>query len=191
MEVMKIVIVEPFMAGSHACWAGEYAEHSRHDVEILGLSGRHWKWRMHGGAVTLAKHFLEQGCEPDLILATDMLDLAAFLALTRRRTAGIKTAIYFHENQITYPWSQRDPDPAGKRDVHYGFINFTSALAADAVVFNSEYHHGAFLSDLGPFLRAFPDHNEEAAVETITAKSHILHLGMPDPATVRSRPDLP
>ena len=133
---------------------------------------------MHGGAVTLAKLFLEESLGPDLILATDMLDLATFMALTRRRTAGIKTAIYFHENQITYPWSQRDPDPAGKRDVHYGFINLTSALAADAVVFNSEYHRSAFLSDLGPFLHAFPDHNEEAAVETIAAKSYVLHLGI-------------
>ncbi|NIN36236.1 MAG: DUF3524 domain-containing protein, partial [Gammaproteobacteria bacterium] len=45
---MKICLVEPFCTGSHAAWAEEYAHYSRHDVELLTLSGRYWKWRMHG-----------------------------------------------------------------------------------------------------------------------------------------------
>ncbi|MCK4549847.1 MAG: DUF3524 domain-containing protein, partial [Candidatus Krumholzibacteria bacterium] len=67
---MNILIVEPFLTGSHKSWAEEYARHSSHEVDILGLEGRHWKWRMHGGAVTLAKYFLENDLDPDLILAT-------------------------------------------------------------------------------------------------------------------------
>jgi glycosyltransferase involved in cell wall biosynthesis len=175
---VHIVIAEPYLAGSHAAWAKEYAEQSLHDVSILGLPGRHWKWRMHGGAVTLARLFLEGTHAPDLIVATDMLDLATFLALTRGRTAGTKTVLYFHENQISYPWSEDDPDRDRERDVHYGFINLTSALAADVVAFNSEYHRTAFLSGLEGFLRAFPDYNEVGAKKTIEARSHVLHLGL-------------
>jgi glycosyltransferase involved in cell wall biosynthesis len=133
---------------------------------------------MHGGAVTLARQFLKGAFEPDLIVATDMLDLSVFLALTRHRTAPVRTVLYFHENQISYPWSKADPDPARDRDAHYGFINLTSALAADLVVFNSEYHRASFLSDLKPFLKAFPDYNEAEAVEAISAKSHVLYLGL-------------
>jgi glycosyltransferase involved in cell wall biosynthesis len=175
---VNILIAEPYLAGSHAAWAEEYAERSRHDVGVLGLPGRHWKWRMHGGAVTLARVFLEEAYAPDLILATDMLDLATFLALTRERTAGTGTVVYFHENQITYPWSGSDPDPAQGRDVHYGFINLTSALAADVVAFNSEYHRTAFLGGLETFLNAFPDYNEAGAVKAIEAKSRVLPLGL-------------
>ncbi len=175
---MRILILEPFLAGSHAAWAKEYAEHSAHDVAILGLEGRHWKWRMHGAAVTLARLFAEGAHEPDCIVATDMLDLTVFLALTREMTADVPTAVYFHENQITYPWSEKDRDRARERDVHYCFINYSSALAADAVLFNSEYHRNAFLDGLEPFLDGFPDHNERGTVETIVAKSGVLPLGL-------------
>jgi len=175
---MKIVIIEPFLTGSHAAWAKEYAEHSSHDVGILGLEGRHWKWRMHGGAVTLARLFAEGAYKPDLIVATDMLDLTVFLALTKEMSADTPTAVYFHENQITYPWSERDRDLARDRDAHYCFINYSSALAADAVLFNSEYHLNAFLDSLEPFLSGFPDHHEIETVEAIRERSSVLPLGL-------------
>lgn len=133
---------------------------------------------MHGGAVTLARRFLDEGHRPDLILVTDMLDLTTFLALTREKTAGTPVAIYFHENQLSYPWSVDDPDPGLERDVHYGFINYTSALAAAAVLFNSWYHMDSFFSELPGFLAAFPDHNEPDSIETIREKSSVLPLGV-------------
>src|SRR5690242_21930973 len=113
---MRISLIEPYFTGSHAAWAREYASHSRHRVELLTLPGRNWKWRMHGGAVTLASRFLAAPHSPDLILATDMLDLTSFLALTREKSARCPCALYFHENQLTYPWSPTDADPAKKRD---------------------------------------------------------------------------
>jgi hypothetical protein len=174
---MKICLVEPFHAGSHAAWAEEYARCSRHDVELLTLSGRHWKWRMHGGAVTLARQFMAGGCEPDLLLASDMLDLTTFLALTRKKTSGLPTALYFHENQLTYPWSPTDADPAQQRDAHYAFINYTSALAADAVLFNSRYHLETFAEQLPAFLKSFPDQNELESLAHLKAKSAVLPWG--------------
>ncbi len=175
---MHIILIEPFFAGSHAAWAGEYARCSGHRIEILSLGGHYWKWRMHGGAVTLARRFLGSGLRPDLLLATDMLDLTTFLALTRRRTAAVPTAVYFHENQMGYPWSPRDPDPARGRDQHYAFINYSSALAADRVFFNSGYHRRSFLDQLPRFLRQFPDHQDLENVALIGAKSEVLPLGV-------------
>lgn len=175
---MRICIVEPYFAGSHASWAREYAAYSSHEVELLTLAGRNWKWRMHGGAVTLAARFLELKQKPDLILATDMLDLTTFLALTRQASGGCRTAIYFHENQLTYPWSPTDPDPGGQRDLHYAFINYVSALAADAVLFNSSYHRESFLGALPRFLKGFPDHADPASASLIAGKSRVLPLGL-------------
>lgn len=175
---MKILIVEPFFTGSHAAWAEGYARHSVHDVAILSLPGNYWKWRMHGGAVTLARQFLQRAVVPDLLLASDMLDLTTFLALIRTRTARPPTAIYFHENQITYPWSPQDRDVHNGRDHHYGFINFASALAAGRLFFNSTYHMSSFIEALPGFLKQFPDHQEQERVAEIMAKSEVLPLGL-------------
>ena len=175
---MNIVILEPYFTGSHASWAREYKACSRHQVTILGLKGQYWKWRMHGGAVTLAEKFLSDTVQADVLLATDMLDLTTFLALTRQVSASTKTALYFHENQLTYPWSPNDRDIPKQRDMHYSFINYASALAADAVLFNSFYHLNSFLTELPRFLKSFPDNNELATVEQIRRKSAVLHLGM-------------
>ena len=175
---MKILLIEPYFTGSHAAWTTGYAQSSQHHVDILSLPGRFWKWRMHGGAVTLARKFLASHSSPDLILTTDMLDLTTFLALTRPRTSTIPVAVYFHENQLTYPWSPTDRDIAQKRDKHYGFINYISALAADAVLFNSSYHQESFLAALPRLLNHFPDYNELKSVNQIQAKSQTLALGL-------------
>ncbi len=175
---MKILLLEPFFTGSHQQWADGFQRHSRHDVEILSLKGRHWKWRMYGGAVALAEQFNELPYRPDLILVTDMLDLTTFLALTRNKSAGIPTAVYFHENQITYPWSPTDEDVQLGRNNQYGFINYTAALAADRVFFNSQFHENIFLKSLPKFLGQFPDNKGLHNVEIIAKKSEVLPLGM-------------
>jgi glycosyltransferase involved in cell wall biosynthesis len=177
-KIMNILILEPYFTGSHAAWAEGYVKHSQHNVEILSMRGHFWKWRMHGGAATLAREFLVSDFAPDLLLATDILDLTTFLALTRTETADIPTAIYFHENQLSYPWSSEDRDVLQKRDKHYGFINYVSALAADVVFFNSQYHLDSFLTELSRLLKHFPDYNELESVEQIKNKSSVLPLGL-------------
>jgi len=188
---MKITLLEPFFTGSHANWAKSYAEHSQHEVKILSLTGHHWKWRMHGGAVSLAKMYLQANERPDLILATDMLDLSTFLALTRHQTHDIPTAVYFHENQLTYPWSPTDQDVRLRRDQHYSFINYTTALSSDALFFNSHYHQQSFLESLPKFLKSFPDYNELDSIENIVKKSQVLHLGMNLEKFDKHQPSLP
>lgn len=175
---MKILLVEPFFVGSHATWAKGYQQFSQHHVEILSLPGRHWKWRMYGGAVSLARQMEKLKFKPDLLLATDMLDLTTFLALSKKQIANIPTAIYFHENQITYPWSPADADQKIERNNQYGFLNYTSTLAADHICFNSLYHHDSFLDALPDFLRQFPDFQETDLVDLIRGKSSVLSLGL-------------
>jgi glycosyltransferase involved in cell wall biosynthesis len=78
---------------------------------------------------------------------------------------------------LTYPWSPNGANPAQQR-AHYAFINYTSALAADRVLFNSQYHLEAFTGQLTEFLKSFPDQNELESVDLIKAKSEVLHLGL-------------
>lgn len=170
---MNVWLVEPYYAGSHRAWADGYQKFSRHTVHLLTLPGRFWKWRMQGGAVTLARQAQARDDRPDLLLATDMLNLPVFLTLAGDRLAGVPVALYFHENQLTYPLR-----PGEQRDLHYGFIHLVSALRADALFFNSAYHLGAFLDALPRMLKHFPDYNELWAVEALRAKSQVLPLGL-------------
>ncbi len=176
-DPLHIVLVEPFFGGSHKKWALGFQRHTKHQVEILSLSAHHWKWRMRIGAVELAKQFNEKKLQPDIILATDMLDLAQFMGLIHVQSKP-KTILYMHENQITYPWSQTDQDLDKKRDFHYGFINFTSCIAADEVWFNSNYHRTSFLGALPVFLNRFPDYNQHHLLETIKNKSRVIPVGI-------------
>ena len=98
---LDVLLIEPYYGGSHRAWADGYVRYSNHQVQLLKLPAQFWKWRMQGGAVTLARLFTERKLQPDVILASDMFDLATFRALTRQDNAPC--AMYFHENQLTYP----------------------------------------------------------------------------------------
>ena len=150
---MNILLIEPYFTGAHKRWCEELCQYSNHDIDICSLPGRHWKWRIHGAAVQLSEKLNDLGKRYDLLLVSDYLDVATFKSLYFDQNVPI--AIYFHENQISYPWSKRDDDLRLVRDNHYGWVNFTSALISDWCFFNSRYHMNSFLGLLPNFLRHF------------------------------------
>ena len=184
---MNITLLSPYHSGSHKSWAEGYAKHSQHNIDLLTMQGRFWKWRMHGGAVTLARLFREHvevgNPLPDLLIADDMLDVTTFMALTRDLTNAIPFALYMHENQLTYPLPL---DPAtgamrrnhNERDHHYVFINYSSMLAADHIYFNSKYHLNSWFEALPTYLRHYPEHREISNVERLREKSSVLPVGV-------------
>lgn len=170
---LSLLIVEPFMRGSHALWAEGMVNRWQGKTVIHSLPGRHWKWRMYGAAITLAERYKKDEFRPDVILCSDMLDLATYLGLIGREKGESRIILYMHENQLTYPWSAADRDLERGRNRHYAFTNYTSCLAADEVHFNSQYHMTSFLNALPEFLNAFPDHQELKNVDCIARKSSV------------------
>ena len=180
---MKIALISPYHGGSHRAWAEGFRRRSVHEVLFFTLPARFWKWRMHGGAATLARRFLQRDERPDLLLATDMLDLTTFLALTRQRTGRTPAVLYMHENQLTYPLpAEGTTGPMrrqkGERDLHYAFVNYASMLAANCVLFNSHYHRRSFFDALPNFLKHFPDYKALQTMEEVSAKSRVLPAGV-------------
>jgi len=178
-QKLKILLIEPFYSGSHKSWADSYAQNSVHSISIISLKGIYWKWRMHGGAISLAKkfnNFIHENEIPDLILTTDMINLPVFTAFADM--TGIPIVTFFHENQLTYPWSTQDRDKAKQRDHHYGFINYTTALKSDLIMYNSKFHKDSFITALHKFLKQFPDHNELSNIDIIKQKSVVSYLGL-------------
>ncbi len=171
---MRILYLDPFHGGSHAAVAQGYARTSRHTVTLLTLSqAGGWRWRMRGAAVTLARMLRERPQYYDLIIATDMLDLATFLGLTRALIGSTPVVLYMHENQLTYPL------PSGRsRDLSFPWINYTSMLAADAIYFNSAFHRHAVLSALPELIGRFHDHHELDLIDTLAARSSVLPPGI-------------
>ena len=97
------LFVEPFFGGSHRAFAEGLVAHGGHDFELLTLPGREWRRRMRLGAQLLAERVGELRGDFDFLLVSDMLDLAAFLALTRPRFERTPVLLFMHENQLTYP----------------------------------------------------------------------------------------
>ncbi len=183
MSKINVLVLSPYDGGSHAAWTAGLQRYSKHHTGVLRLPARYWKWRMHGGAVTLARQFWAQRHQPDVLLATDMLDLTTFLALTRPLTAHVPAILYMHENQLTYPLpadGRTGPmrRQKGERDLHYAFINYASMLAADLVLFNSAYHRESLLAELPRFLRHYPEYNELETIESLQRKSRVLPVGV-------------
>ena len=151
-------------------------------ILLLALPARFWKWRMQGGSLTLAEQARALPSCPDLILASDMLNMPAFLGLTRDFLSGVPVALYCHENQLTYSLPPSSPLVGGKeegekRDLNYGMINWLSMLAADQVFFNSRYHLEDWFEELSRLLKHFPDHTHVHRIAEVRAKAGILPVG--------------
>jgi glycosyltransferase involved in cell wall biosynthesis len=168
---VRILYLEPFDGGSHHRFTRALTENIAAEWTVLTMPGRHWKWRMRGSASWLAlvkKAELER--EHDLLFASSFLPLAELIGLCPH-LARIPKILYFHENQLAYP--VRD-EHSGERDTHFGFTQITSALAADACVFNSEWNKSSFLDEAERLLSRMPDAVPTRMIETIAAKSSVL-----------------
>jgi glycosyltransferase involved in cell wall biosynthesis len=185
---LRVLLIEPYAAGSHRQWMQGLQAASNHEFREISQPGRFWKWRMHGAAPAAAQQLAEwssdDGYLPDVVLASDMLDLAAFMGLARDQLHGVPAVLYMHENQLGYPKQTANPDwDASRRrrerpDMHYPFVNLTSMLAAQEVWWNSQHNLDSFLDALPGFLGGFPDERLKGMPEQVLAKSRIAPIGL-------------
>ena len=186
VDLMRILGLDSYHGGSHAAFVRGWMRHSRHDWTLLTLPAHHWKWRMHHAAVWFAQRVADlhdKGQRFDGVFCTDMLNLAEFHGLAPRAVTNLPAVAYFHESQLLYPNQTAD-----ERDLHYAFTNFTTALAAQTVWFNSAFHRDAFLEAVREWLARMPDYQPVNAVETIRAKSRVHYPGIEIPRGLAERP---
>jgi glycosyltransferase involved in cell wall biosynthesis len=173
---MRILALEPYYGGSHQAFLDGWSQAGRHEWTILPLPAYKWKWRMRHAAVTFAAQVcdgLALGARWDLLFSSDMLNLAEFLGLAPREIRDLPRLLYFHENQLTYPVRAEN-----ERDYQFAMTNMTSALAADAVWFNSAFHRDSFLGALETLLKRMPDYQPLQAVARIEAKAKVFSPGV-------------
>lgn len=173
---MQISLIEPYYGGSHRAWADGFMDTSAHDVSLITHPARFWKWRMHGAFLTLAEQLardIEKSGPPDTILASSMMDVAAFAGAVRSIASGVPIAVFFHESQFTYPLS-----PADRVDFTYQMKNWASAVVADLVIFNSQYHREVFRGEAERFLNAFPEDKHVHRIQDVIDASVVLPVGV-------------
>ena len=172
---LKILALEPYYNISHSVFLEGYRHYSSHDVKIWSLPGRKWKWRMRGSAYYFSDLAAREapGQEPDIVLATDFLNLADWKAICPGSYRDIPTLLYFHENQASYPVSRHS---SGDHD--YGWINLSSCLAADKVLFNSSYHRCEFLDASREALGLMADGVPADLADRVEKKSGVFPVGI-------------
>jgi glycosyltransferase involved in cell wall biosynthesis len=144
---------ESFDAGSHRSVREMISAHSRHEWTWLTRPARGWKWRMRLAAVELLEQAGPRLAEPiDAMVVTSLMSAADLRALLPARLRATPIVLYMHENQAAYPLSDH-PKVDPKRDVHFALTNLTSILAADLVIWNSQWNRSSFLDGMDLILR--------------------------------------
>ena len=158
-SVERVLVLEPYGVASHRAWADGFASHSRFDVRTVLLPGERWRWRMRLGAVDLAQRVEELvagGWDPDVVLVSSMVDVAALLGLCRRTLADVPVVLYFHESQFSFP----DPDVRGSfrsAGAEFASTHVASMTAADVVAVNSAFHLEQIVAGLADLYAHAPD----------------------------------
>jgi glycosyltransferase involved in cell wall biosynthesis len=178
---LRILYLEPYDTGSHAAFTRTLTTGLDADWTVLTLPGRHWKWRARGSAAWFAlERAAEVGAPHDLLFASAHVPLAELLGLAPA-LARLPRVLFFHENQLAFPVRE---EWSGERDLHYGFTQLVSALAATRCVFNSAWNRDSFLDAARELLARLPDAVPQGWVERVAARSVVLPLPL-------ELPDLP
>ena len=167
--ILAFLFLEPFYGGSHRDFADGLIAHSRHQIDLVSLPARFWKWRMRGAALYFANKIKTPATYSGLIV-TDLMALADIKALWGAECPP--ALVYFHENQLSYPLA-----PGESMDYQFGFTDITTAVSADRVLFNSRTHCDAFFSLLPRFLKMMPEYHPDWVVEAVRSKSDVLYPG--------------
>ena len=167
---MKVLLLSAYDAHSHRRWRqGLVAAFPDWDWTVLVLPPHHFSWRVRGNSLSWAfgeRHTLEQPY--DVMVATSMTDVSALKGLVPS-LAGIPTLVYCHENQFAYPEQpERMPRNAPKITTLYAM------LAADRVLFNSEYNRRTLLEGARSLLAQMPDAVPPGVIDSLAARSGVL-----------------
>jgi len=189
--MITVDIIEPFYGGSHKQLIdfltdaiSRNSPPGKFNVKLNTLPAKKWHWRARTSALNFAQTIPtteseeKETAETSVLFCSSVLNLAELLSLRRDLAEKWRQKIvYFHENQLVYP--VRSGKLGGEqRDFQYGYNQVLTAMAADRVVFNSNFNRDSFLDNINSFFNLQPDHKPDTASikRQIAAKSSVLHF---------------
>jgi glycosyltransferase involved in cell wall biosynthesis len=170
----RILLLSGYDAASHRRWREQLVTLlPGYHWQTLALPPRFFQWRIRGNPVS----WLDEPCLQeswDLVIATSMVDLATLRGL-HPSLANTPCLLYMHENQFAFPVSDQQ-----RGRVEPKMVNLYSALAADAVVFNSAWNRDSFLQGVEGFLNKMPDAVPDGVMEKLRERSSVLPVPIED-----------
>jgi glycosyltransferase involved in cell wall biosynthesis len=167
MSKPDIWLLSAYRADSHVAWADwlvtNFPQVEWHRLE---LPGRHFRWRIRGNPLSWLDKLPDT--QPDLIIATSMVDLATIKGL-HPRLANVPAYYYFHENQFAYPVSEHQAS-----SIEPQMVQLYGALAAQRVLFNSNYNRDTFLDGVDNLLQQMPDAIPDGVRQKLQNKCEIF-----------------
>jgi glycosyltransferase involved in cell wall biosynthesis len=170
----RILLLSAYDAGSHRRWREQLVlSQPEFEWHVLALSPRFFRWRIRGNALTwLREPLLKERW--DLLMVTSMVDLASVRGF-HPNLAHTPALLYMHENQFAYPASDGQHNSVDPQ-----MVNLYSAIAAAAVLFNSDWNRRSFLDGVEQLFRRLPDGIPKGTLELIAAKSRVLPVPIDD-----------
>ena len=162
MSKPKILLISAYHAQSHDYWAQSLCRLESFEWTLLTLEPRYYAWRIRGNAMSLAVKY-EQAlmASYDLLLVTSMTDLTALRGLYPH-LATLPSIVYSHENQFAYPQnphlSEGSKQQTQSNQTAAQITSIYNVMAADQVLFNSEYNQRTFLQGARKLLKKLPDY---------------------------------
>ena len=164
--------MSPYDALSHQYWREGLDEQlAGHQVVTVTLAPRYFSWRFRGNSLTLS-HDISLREEYDLVIATSMADLSALKGMCPP-LQNVPAILYFHENQFAYP-----DTGASAHLLERQITSLYSAIAADRLVFNSNFNKDTFLSGVDDLLARMPDGVPPEIVASLDNKSLVIAVAL-------------
>lgn len=165
---MRILLLSAYHTASHRHWCdGLIKTLPKHKWTLLTLEDRYFRYRIRGNPLSWSQAE-ELSANYDLIVATSMVDLATLKGLFPH-LAVVPSVVYFHENQFSFPSSERQ-----HQSVDPQMVNLYSAMAADQLLFNSQWNRDSFFAGVERLLKQLPDRVPKGLLAKFMAKSQVL-----------------
>lgn len=167
IDAKNVWLLSAYKADSHKAWA-DWLVTTFPQIQWfrLELPGRFFQWRIRGNPLSWLDSLPAD--TPDLILATSMVDIATLKGL-HPRLATVPVYYYFHENQFSYPPAALQVD-----SIEPQMVQLYGGLAAQRLLFNSDYNRNSFLEGVENLLKKMPDAVPEGVCDRLLKKSDVL-----------------
>jgi glycosyltransferase involved in cell wall biosynthesis len=177
---VRVLLLSAYAAGSHQQWRRQLqAMMDDWDWRVLEMPPRYFSWRVRGNPLYWSQQQRQElECQPGLVLATSMVDLATLRGLVPS-LASVPSVLYFHENQFDYPQGRGQHG-----HLEAQMVSLYSALAADQLWFNSDYNRRTFLAGVQVLLKKMPDKVPAGVSEGLASKASVMPVPVDVPAIV-------
>lgn len=127
-------------------------------------------------AVEMTHEAVERGLlnQPwDAVFCTSLMSAADLRALLPASLTAIPLVLYMHENQAAYPVGMA-VNVVAERDAHFALTNLTSVLAADHIVWNSEWNKRSFMDAMAALLHHGSDAMLPDWITLVEGRSEVI-----------------